>query len=79
VFFCESAAGFCNEVGNQDEGYLDALVHMFEQAIKITRQLSSDDRDALITRLDRVRNISHDLGYGVGDAMDFLLGNHIGT
>ncbi len=79
VFFCESAAGFCNDVGNQDEGYLDALVHMFEQAIKITRQLSSGDRDALITRLDRVRNISHDLGYGVGDAMDFLLGNHIGT
>jgi hypothetical protein len=28
VFFCESAAGFCNEVGNQDEGYLDALVYV---------------------------------------------------
>jgi hypothetical protein len=79
VFFCESAAGFCNDVGNQDEVYLDALVHMFEQAIKMTRQLSSGDRDALITRLDRVRNLSHDLGYGVGDAMDYLLGNHIGT
>ena len=79
VFFCESAAGFSNDVGYQDEGYLDALVHMFEQAIKITRQLSSGDRDALITRLDHVRNLSHDLGYGVGDAMDSLLGNDIGT
>jgi hypothetical protein len=79
VFFCESAAGFCNDVGNQDEGYLDALVHMFEQAIKVTRQLSAGDRDALIGRLDRVRTISHNLGYGVGDAMDSLLDTHIGT
>jgi hypothetical protein len=79
LFFCESAAGFSNEVGNPDEGYLDALVHMFEQAIKVTGQLSAVDRDALIARLEGVRNISHNLGYGVGDAMDFPLGNHIGT
>jgi hypothetical protein len=79
VFFCERAAGFCYEFGNQDEDYLHALVNMFEQAIKVTRQLSADDRDALIARLDRVRNISHDLGYGIGDAMDSLLDNHIGT
>jgi hypothetical protein len=52
---------------------------MFEQAIKVSRQLSADDRDALIARLDRVRSISHDLGYGIGDAMDSLLDNHIGT
>jgi hypothetical protein len=32
VFYCERAAGFCNDVGNQDEGYFDALVRMFEQA-----------------------------------------------
>src|ERR1700686_1341224 len=34
VSFCESAAGFCNDVGYQDEGYFDALVNMFEQALK---------------------------------------------
>jgi hypothetical protein len=79
VFFCERAAGFCYEFGNQDEDYLHALVNMFEQAIKVSRQLSADDRDALIARLDRVRSISHDLGYGIGDAMDSLLDNHIGT
>ena len=48
VSFCESAAGFCNDVGYQDEGYFDALVNMFEQALKVTRQLSVGDRDALI-------------------------------
>src|SRR6201998_3893836 len=79
VFFCESAAAFSNDVGYQDQGYFDALVHMFEQAIKVTRQLSAGDRDALIARLDRVRTISHNLGYGVGDAMDSLLVNHIGA
>ncbi len=52
---------------------------MFEQAIKITRQLSAGDRDALIVRLDRVRTISHNLGYGVGDDMDSLLVDHVGN
>lgn len=75
VFFCERAAGFCNDVGYQDESYINALVNMFEQAIKVTHQLSARDRDALIVRLDRVRTISHNLGYGVGDDMDSLLAN----
>jgi hypothetical protein len=79
VLFCERAAGFCNDVGYQDESYINALVNMFEQAIKVTRQLSAGDRDALIVRLDRVRTISHNLGYGVGDDMDSLLANNIGT
>ena len=79
VYFCENAAGFSNDVGYQDEGYFNALVNMFEQAIRITRQLSAADRDALIVRLDRVRTISHNLGYGVGDDMDSLLANNIGT
>ena len=73
VFYCESAAGFSNDVGNQDEGYLYALVHMFEQALKVFSQLPAGDRDALIARLDRVRAISHNLGYGVGDAMDSMV------
>jgi hypothetical protein len=79
VRYCESAAGFSNDVGYQDEGYLDALVHMFEQALKVTCQLSADNRDDLIVRLDRVRTISHNLGYGVGDAMDSLLVDYIGS
>ena len=79
VFYCESAAGFSNDVGNQDEGYFDALVHMFEQALKATCQLSAGDRDALIVRLDRVRTISHHFGYGVGDDMDGMLAKYVRT
>jgi phage-related protein len=77
VSYCENAVGFSNDVGYQDEGYFNALVHMFEQALKVTRQLPVDDRDSLIVRLGRVRTISHNLGYGVGDDMDSLLAEYV--
>ena len=77
VFYCECAAGFCSAVGYQDDSYFDALVHMFEQALKIIAQLSASDRNALIARLDRVRIISHNFGYGVGDDMDSLLAKYV--
>jgi len=79
VSYCENAAGFSNDVGYQDEGYFDTLVHMFEQALKAIQQIPAGDRDALIARLDRVRTISHNFGYGVGDDMDSLLVNYTGT
>jgi hypothetical protein len=73
VFYCERAAGFCSDVCNDDEGYFDALVRMFEQALKMANALSGGCRDDFLARLDRVRAISHEFGYGVGDEMDFLL------
>jgi hypothetical protein len=73
VFYCERAAGFSNDVGLQDEGYFDALVRMFGQAMKTINALPHDGRPALIARLDAVRQISHNFCYGVGDDMDDLL------
>jgi hypothetical protein len=35
--------------------------------------LPANGRENLIARLDRVSQISHDFGYGVGDSMDYLL------
>src|SRR5438105_15086121 len=70
VFYCEQAVGFCSDILNDDEGYFDALVRMFEQALKLANALSVERRDGLITRLDRVRVIGHTFGYGVGDDMD---------
>jgi len=77
VFYCEQAAGFCSDVGYQDDGYFDALVRMFDQALKLIAQLSASDRNPLIARLDRVRIISHNFGYGVGDDMDSLLAKYL--
>ena len=76
VFYCERAAGFCNDLGNQDEVFFDALIRMFEQALKVIGKLPAQDRHALIARLDRVRIISHNFGNGLGDDMDSLLGRH---
>jgi hypothetical protein len=44
VFYCERAAGFCSDIGNQDESFLDALVRMFAQALKVIDQLPANDR-----------------------------------
>lgn len=77
VFYCERAAGFCSDVGYQDDGYFDALVRMFDSALKLISQLSASDRNVLIARLDRVRIISHNFGYGVGDDTDSLLAKYV--
>jgi hypothetical protein len=45
-------------------------------ALEVTCQLPEGNRDALIARLDRVRTISHNFGYGVGDDMDDLLAKY---
>ena len=77
VFYCECAAGFCNGIVYQDDSYFDALVRMFEQALKIIAQLPASDRDPLVARLDKVRTLSHNFGYGVGDDMDSLLAKYV--
>jgi len=76
VFYCERAAGFSNACGMDDEGYFDALVRMFEQALKLSVTLSVGQRDAMLDRLDAVRDISHNFGYGVGDDMDGLMARY---
>jgi hypothetical protein len=76
VFFCERAVGFSNDVGLQDEGYFDALVRMFDQACKAVSAFPENRRRELWGRLDAVRRLGQNLGYGVGDDMDDLLAAH---
>jgi len=76
VFFCERAVGFSNDVSLQDEGYFDALVRMFGQALKAIDALPTEHRPPLLGRLDAVRSLGHNLGHGVGDDMDDLLAEH---
>jgi len=76
VFYCECAAGFSNDTGYEDEAYFNELVRMFEQALKTIIQLSECERNPLIIRLDRIRVISHNFGYGVADDMDSLLARY---
>ena len=73
TFYCEQAAGFSREVGLADERYFDSMISMFDQALKLAANLPVAEKSALLERLDQVRQVSHDLGYGVGDNMDDLL------
>ncbi len=77
VFDCEWAAGRCSDIGHQDEGYFDALVRMFEQALRLTDQLPATQRNAFIARRDRVRGHQPQLRYGVGDDMDSMLAKYV--
>jgi hypothetical protein len=74
VFYCERAAGFCSDFGNDDESYFEALLDMFQQAVIVANTLPSSSRDELIARLDQVCIICQDFGYGVGDTMADILG-----
>ncbi|MBI1284197.1 MAG: hypothetical protein GC183_07640 [Thiobacillus sp.] len=55
VFYCERAIGFANDVGLDDEGYYDAVVRMFEQALKTVMLLPEAQRAPFLDRLDQVR------------------------
>ena len=76
VFYCERDSGFCAEVGQDDENHFDALVRMFEQALKTIAALPEANRPVWWERLDAVRQRSHNIGYGVGENMDELLAGH---
>jgi len=73
VFFCECAADFSMEYGYADEPYFNSLVRMFEKALKLQAELPADLQKSLLSRLERVSEISHNFGYGVGDDMDYLI------
>lgn len=72
VFYCERTAGFCADVFHTDPAYFDALVRMFAQALKTMFALPTNVQTSLLSRLDRVRSIGGQLGYGVGEDMDVL-------
>ena len=78
MFYCEQPSGFTSDVGLDDEGYCEALVRMFGQSLKAIVTLPQAHRLALLARLDSVRQVSNDIGYGVGEDKDSLLEEHGG-
>jgi len=77
VFYCERAAGFCDDIGMDDEIFLLALVRMYEQALKATINLPVGRRETFLSRLDAVRRVSDNFGYGVGDDMNVLFAEYV--
>ncbi len=70
VFYCEEVFDFLAGCGMDDEGFYDALVRMFDQALKYVLALPTAQQAAFLTRLDQVRQLGQDVGWGVGDDFD---------
>lgn len=76
VFYCESCMNLLGDCGMDDEGYFNALVRMFEQALKAIAALEPNQQASFVERLERVRLEGHKWGWGVGDDMDDLMAEH---
>ena len=63
-------------VDGEPAAHLDGCLDVDLESSAVTNALPVHRRDGLITRLDRVRVVSHEFGYGVGDDMDFLLSKY---
>ena len=66
VFYCEEAFDFLAGCHIDAEGFYDALVRMFKQALEYVLALPAAQQTAFLVRLDRVRQLGQDLGWGVG-------------
>lgn len=70
VFYCEQAAGFCDEYGFDGEAYFEALFVMFEDALASVNSLDAELKASLAERLEEVCAICEDFGSGLGDDMN---------
>ena len=76
VFYCESCTNLLGYCGMDDEGYFNALVRMFAQALKAVTALEPNQQASFVERLERVRLESHNWGWGVGDDMGDLMAEY---
>lgn len=76
MFCCESCLNLLGYSGMDDEGHFNALVRMFEQALKAIVGLEPCHQNAIVKRLERVRREGHNWGWGVGDEMDDLMAEY---
>jgi len=76
VFYCEEVFVFLGYCGMDDEGYFDAVVRMFEQALKYVMVLPETKRQSFIERLEQVCAQGQNIGWGVGDDMSRLLSEY---
>ena len=76
VFYCESCVSFLGFCSVDYEDYFDALVRMFEQALKAIRNLEQKQQAVFVERLQSIQHEGHNWGWGVGDDMDDLMAEY---
>jgi len=56
--------------GTEDGGFFDALVRPVRAGLKYVQALLASQRATFIARLDRLRHLGQNVGWGVGDDFD---------
>lgn len=71
VFYCESCLSFFGYCGVDDEGYFNALILMFEQALKAIQSLDVKQQASFVERLNILQHKGDN--WGIGDEIKDLM------
>ena len=72
IFYCEEAFSFIESYGMEEESYFLALIHMYDQALRLVSNLPPDIRINYVDRLDKLRARGRHVGWGVEDELNSL-------
>jgi Response regulator receiver domain len=72
IFYCEEAFSFIESCGMEEESYFLALIHIYDQALRLVSNLPPDIRINYVDRLDKPRSRGRHVGWGVEDELNSL-------
>jgi hypothetical protein len=72
IFYCEEAFSIIESCGMEEESYFLALIHMYDQALRLVSNLPPDIRINYVDRLDKLRSRGRHVGWGVEDELNSL-------
>lgn len=74
VFYCESCINFLGYCGMDDEGYFNALILMFEQALNASQSLDVKQQASTVERLKVLQHEGHN--WGIGDEIEDMMAEY---
>jgi hypothetical protein len=72
IFYCEEAFSFLESCRMEDESYFLALIHMYNQALRLVSNLPPNVRTGYVDRLDKLRSRSAHVGWGMENELNSL-------
>jgi hypothetical protein len=75
VYWCETAVQFSMDYGFADIGYLEALCRQYRDACQAISDIPEPLLTEFIERMENIRDDAANIGYGVFDEMNDLLGD----
>lgn len=75
VFWCETAIQFSIDYGYDDVSYCEAMIRQYLDACRLLLKIPEPQLTQYIERLETVRDDAAQVGYGVFDELNDILGN----